>query len=326
MRALAFVAGTLGVGAVAYAVFGDAVIAWASAQQRVLQSELATAILAVRDGDTLAVAAVIGVCALYGVVHAVGPGHGKLLIGGASLASQRTARRMAGLGLAASVAQAGTAILLVYGGLSLFSVAGRDFIGVSEKWLTAASHLAIAAIGAWILWRGARLASDLMKAPKKVDHGPTHSGCGAGCRHAPTVAETEKADSWRDALALIASIGVRPCSGALVVLVLAWRFETYAVGAAAVVAMALGTGVVVAAIALAAVKLRDAGGLSSASAKGLWGVAALQLGVGGVIAILSGALAVDTLTPSQRSHPLMKASAEAAAPIITPPSPRILPR
>ncbi|MBX2856594.1 MAG: hypothetical protein KTR21_16525 [Rhodobacteraceae bacterium] len=309
MRAIAFAVLPLIAGGIFFYLFGDLIVSWANDQQKFLQAELASALVAVHGGDLVAVVTVISVCALYGVVHAIGPGHGKLLIGGAALASRRTAYRMAGIGLTASLVQGATAILLVYGGLGVFSLASRSLIGVSESWLTAASYLAIAAIGGWIFWRGARLVFSL--STDRVENSPTlRNGCAAGCRHTPTPQEAEKADNWRNTLALIASIGVRPCSGALIVLALSWRFEIHAVGAASVIAMALGTGLVVAAVALAAVWLRNAGQLTETGPFGLWSFAAVQLCVGMAILLVSGALAAAALDQSDRAHPLMQTTSD----------------
>lgn len=166
-------------------------------------------------------------------------------------------------------------------------------------------------IGGWILWRGARLALRLWRARAETAAPAHHGGCGAGCRHAPTAQEVDRAHSWRDAALLVAGIGMRPCSGALIVLALAWRFETYAVGAAAVLAMALGTGLVVASVALAAVRLRDAGRLTETGAAGLWSFAAVQLGVGAAVMALSVSLAAEALDQRERAHPFGRVSSGA---------------
>ena len=47
--------------------------------------------------------------------------------------------------------------------------------------------------------------------------------------------------TFRDALALVTSIAIRPCTGALFVLVIAARFDAFASGCLAVLAMGLGT-------------------------------------------------------------------------------------
>ncbi|MCI4665410.1 MAG: hypothetical protein MRY74_11875 [Neomegalonema sp.] len=302
------------VGAVMAAwLMSEPLVAWASLQQRALQGDLAAALLAVRSGDLLAVGTMIGLCAAYGVIHAVGPGHGKMLIGGAAVASRRTAWRMAALGVAASLAQGLTAILLVYGGLGLFSVTSRTLIGLSDTWLTAASYGAIGAIGGLLAVRGGRLALRLphprLTASSKAGHDHHHhhegEGCAAGCRHGPTAQEVNRIESWRDALVLTLSIGMRPCSGALIVLALSWRFETYLVGALSVAAMALGTGLVVASVALIAVKLRDSGRLADATPLSQWGFAVTQLSVGAAILVVSVVLAIAALDPIGASHPLM---------------------
>lgn len=328
--------GALAAVAAAILLAGDPVIAWASARQRLIQNDLAEALLAVRRGDGAAMAAMIGVCASYGVIHAIGPGHGKMVISGAAFASRRTARRMAALGLLSSLAQGLTAIALVYGGLGLFALASRSLIRFSETWLTAASYGAIALVGLWLLWRGGRLVLRLTRAASETapgaardagvsgqhsaadghgDHDPHRhtDACAAGCRHLPDADAVERVGSWREALALVLSIGLRPCSGALVVLALSWRYELYLVGALSAVTMALGTGAVVAAIALMAVRLRDAGPLREPGAVGLWSLATAQLAIGAAIMIVSLALAASALQQESRSHPLAALPAGPAA-------------
>lgn len=108
---------------------------WAGRQQQYFQTEMARALRAVRAGEPAALLALCSATAAYGVVHAIGPGHGKLLIGGAALESNATFRRLAGLTLLSSLAQAGTAILLV--GVLVFGLrtGARDAADLTETWL-----------------------------------------------------------------------------------------------------------------------------------------------------------------------------------------------
>lgn len=280
-----------------------ALTVWADAQQRSLQQTLARGVRAARAGEPWAVWTLIGASALYGLAHAVGPGHGKMLIGGAALASRRTAWRMAGIGLLASLTQAATAIALIYGGLSLFALSGRWAIGVTEQVLAPMSFAAVALVGLWIAWRGAR-ALWRTAAPLQIqgghdhahDHAHRHEHDHACCAHGPSAAQVERVEGWRDALALIGSIGFRPCSGALIVLVIAWRMKLYAVGAASAVAMGLGTGIVVAGVALAATAMRDAGKLREAGGGAEQVFAGVQIAAGLAVAVLSAALLSGALT------------------------------
>ncbi len=81
-----------------------------------------------------------------------------------------------------------------------------------------------------------------------------HDGCGCGSRHhiAP-----EEVGNWRTALATVVVIGLRPCTGAVLMMGAASLLGHAALGAAAVMVMALGTAMTVSALALASVLARD---------------------------------------------------------------------
>ena len=282
-----------------------AVSQWAVAQQRIFQNELAGLIMAARRGEPGVVWGLILASGLYGFVHAVGPGHGKFLIGSAGLGSRAKARTMAWLALASSLAQGLTAIVLVYAGLGILSMGTRWAENVTNDVLTPLSYGVIALIGVVLIWRGARaLLTYLRRQPvgdhhhhhhhhdHAHDHGHDHvhdDNCGCGHRHGPTVEEISALKGWRDALALIAGIAIRPCTGAVIVLVIAWQTGLHLLGISAVVAMALGTGAFTAMVALASVSVREASfSVSGNTAARLSLIApTLQLAAGGIILMLS---------------------------------------
>ena len=66
-----------------------------------------------------------------------------------------------------------------------------------------------------------------------------------------------QAGSLKEMAAIVASIGIRPCTGAVLVLVFAQAIGMPFAGIAAVLAMSAGTALAVALIALAAVSARD---------------------------------------------------------------------
>ena len=63
-----------------------AIAQWAAEGQRDAQNALARAIRALRAGEAGALAGLLGLAFAYGVFHAAGPGHGKVLIGGYGVA------------------------------------------------------------------------------------------------------------------------------------------------------------------------------------------------------------------------------------------------
>ncbi|MFO7856592.1 MAG: hypothetical protein R6V44_15505 [Paracoccaceae bacterium] len=281
--------------------YGD-VARWAAYQQRDVQNAIAAAVTALRRGEPGALATLIGGAFAYGFVHAVGPGHGKALIGGAAIGSAATARRMAALALISSLAQSGTAILLVYGGLGLLAFGATQAMDLTERWLMPASALAMAGIAGVLILRGGRaLLAAGAPAPALVgvphghghahahDHGPD---CGCGHRHAPTAEEVENVHSLRDALALIAGVAIRPCTGALILLVIAWRADLVWAGLAAVVAMGLGTASFVTAVAVSAVAARNA---ALFAGRGARIGATLQIAAGVLIGAGAGAVLAGTL-------------------------------
>ena len=61
---------------------------WAVGEQRTFQNVMAGALRGIQAGKPQAVWTLCSATAAYGFFHALGPGHGKVLIGGASLASK----------------------------------------------------------------------------------------------------------------------------------------------------------------------------------------------------------------------------------------------
>ncbi|NJO38984.1 MAG: high frequency lysogenization protein HflD, partial [Rhizobiales bacterium] len=112
----------------------------------------------------------------------------------------------------------------------------------------------------------------------------------------------------RELVAMILSIGIRPCSGAILVLVLAFALQQLAAGIAAVFAMSLGTGLSISALAALSVYARK-GALALANAfetGGQWiaRLADIAAVLGGLIIVAFG-LALLSASFAVTSHPLL---------------------
>ena len=260
---------------------------WAVGEQRTFQNVMAGALRGIQAGDPQAVWTLCSATAAYGFFHALGPGHGKVLIGGAALASGATLKRLSILTFLSSLAQAATAILLVGGLYFILQIGSADLADLTETWLAPASYAAIAAIGAVLIFRGVRSWHKISQA-KQATH-----GC---CSHAhgPIFNDVATLTSTRDAVALIASIAIRPCTGALFVLVIAARFDAFVVGCLAVVTMGLGTAAFNLTVATSGVVARRLAGLVARDHKGMQAISATLHLTGGV---LTSAISAGILLP-----------------------------
>lgn len=274
----------------------DQLALWAAGEQRDFQNQIAQALRGLRSGQGGALLLLLSVCFAYGFFHAVGPGHGKVLIGGYGLGRRVPVLRLAAIGLAASLGQAVTAIALVYTGVLVLDLGRQHLVGVTERVMAPASYAAIALIGCWLVWRGVRRLVAARQPTHEHHHhdGETCSHCGH--KHGPSLNEVEQIGTLREALALTASIAIRPCTGALFVLILTWQMGIALAGIAGTFAMALGTASVTVGVGLASAGLRG-GVLGAASAWRFAGVALpmVELAAGLVVATLAGGLFLSAI-------------------------------
>lgn len=275
--------------------------------QRATQDRLAGAIRALRAGQPGALLAFWGLCLGYGVLHAAGPGHGKLVIGGYGVARRVPVGRLAGIALAASLAQALVAIALVYAVLAVLGLTRTAAEDAANRWLTPVGHAMIAGLGLWLVWRGTTGLNRQAIAEVETDqghrhHDPSHHDHddhqhGPQCTHAhgPTLAEVEALGGWRDAVALVAGIALRPCSGALFILIITFQLGIALAGVVGALVMGLGTALITIGAALMAVWARE----GALSGLGLDRVAralpVVELAVGAVIAVAAIGLLIGSL-------------------------------
>ena len=113
----------------------------------------------------------------------------------------------------------------------------------------------------------------------------------------PEVKDLRGEWSWTRSLALAFAVGIRPCMGALLVLISANLMGLYWAGVASTFAMALGTFITVSLIAAVAVYARKAASrLARRDARWMdWLSFGLRLGGGGVIAFLGAIMFLASL-------------------------------
>ncbi|MGU3538719.1 nickel/cobalt transporter [Methylobacterium sp. A54F] len=254
---------------------------WLLAVQGNFSRNLQGAVGALRSGGGWGPLALLGFA--YGVFHAAGPGHGKAVIAGYILASERALLRGFALSSAAALLQALVAIAIVgVGSLVLgATAAGMNRAGTL---IESVSFALVALVGLGVTWR---------KAGRLANLGAS-AACGPDCGHAHlsdarTIASL---DSWRSRVGVVLAAGTRPCAGAVLILVFALAQGQLPAGILAVLAMAAGTALTTGALASLAVfakglALRLAGGRGRAGAVAVGG---LELLAGAFVLVLGLAL------------------------------------
>jgi nickel/cobalt exporter len=215
--------------------------------QRSLTEDLHRQMTLVKNGASWRPAAVIILLAfLYGMVHALGPGHGKIVVGGYLLTHR--ARVVQGLAMsgAAALVQAVSAILLVTGLVALLHVGLRQMLGQAER-LESVSYALIALFSL-----------GMIRAALRKDGCCAHAGMPGHDHHHDHDHEpaAPRPTAWRHALSTGAAIGLRPCTGAILVLLFALANGILPVGILATLAMAVGVMITVSTIGLAGVGTR----------------------------------------------------------------------
>lgn len=224
-----------------------------------LHHQLADAMRGLREGDPVHAALILGALSLfYGVVHAAGPGHGKAVISSYLLADGATIGSGVALAFASALAQAATAVVIVLVGWFILGLAGFQLTQVAS-YAEVASFALVAALGCGMMVVGAARLWDWFRRGRQpaLHQEASHHEHSAGCGHihAPLPVAEGPNRRWRTA-GVVLAVGIRPCTGALIVLLFALVNGLLMAGIASTLAMALGTAVTVSALAALSVQAK----------------------------------------------------------------------
>jgi ABC-type nickel/cobalt efflux system permease component RcnA len=267
--------------------FFDDPVLWAREKQQAFYGKLSATLRQMKGSSPWAATWALMLLSFgYGVFHAAGPGHGKAVISAWLLATENELRRGVLISFMSAIIQALTAILLVSILFLVVASVGstaRNVAGVLES----ASYAMIALLGAWLVWTALRLLKPVKPnvvsapapamagvttrqsmalhdfggfEPKKntaVPAGHVHGpDCGCGHAHVPAAKDLRGDWSFARAFSLAFAVGIRPCTGAILVLVFANGLGLYWAGVFSTFAMAAGTFITVSVIAAVTVYSR----------------------------------------------------------------------
>jgi nickel/cobalt transporter (NicO) family protein len=309
--------------------------AWVRDQQEAAHTALKTSVERLKSESPWSAALFLaGISLLYGVLHAAGPGHGKAVISSYVLADGRTVRRGVILSFLAAGVQALSAVVLV----GVLIVALR-WTGLQSKameaWLETVSWALVALIGAWLVYyqlRGghAHAHAHAHSHAHGAGHGHEqhhhhHQGQGQHhqhhghnhhhhqghhhhgdacevCGHMPAPSQLQGDWSWAHALSIAFAIGIRPCTGAVLVLVFAIGQGLWWAGVLSTFVMAIGTAAAVSVLAACAVGFREASARIAGKGSSKWGERvqlAAGLGGAGLVLVMGVVFFIGSLVTTQ---------------------------
>ena len=304
---------------------------WILHEQAQFYRMLSGAIRAAK-ADGSAAWTLMGISFVYGVFHAAGPGHGKAVISSYLVANDETWRRGIVLSFASAIVQAFTAIAIV-GIAAVLLGATAKVMGNTVRIIEMVSYALIVLIGLRLLWVKGRAFLHLLRPRAQNhdddhahnhahhhhdhahdhhhhDHGHGHAHHGHdhadeahawGHAHAPEPSELGGRHWFRRGLAAIVAVGLRPCSGAIIVLVFALAQGLFWIGVASTFVMGLGTAITVAAVATLAVSARSFAGrwAKAKPGAGLIVLRGLETAAAGLIIVFGIALLTGYMMSEQ---------------------------
>ena len=282
----------------------DGVMGWIFAKQAEFYRMLSGSLRAVR-ADWTAIGGLFGISFLYGVFHAAGPGHGKAVISSYLVANDETWRRGVALSFASALLQALVAIALV-GIASVLLGATARMMGDTVRYIEIISYSLIIVIGLNLLWRKGRAFVAAWRGAADHHHGhhhrhEHHHDPDHGHAHGPEPADLAGPGGWRRGLAAIVAVGLRPCSGAILVLVFALAQGIFWAGIGATLLIGLGTAITVAVIATIAVSARGLAGRLAREGSGRGALVLRGIEVLASLAVIAfGALLLTGYIASER--------------------------
>ena len=262
-------------------------------EQKVLREKLTTAISAMKRGDWDAIWKFLAICLVYGMLHALGPGHGKSIVVGYFIARRGRWRQGVALGAGITVTHTMSAVILLLILYAIFKATVFTAFETGRIGIERASYALIMLTGVLLVVLAIR---DVFK---------SHKGCGCSARMESAegaVAEDGKcAESgsgialppvarWREILGVAAVTGIVPCPAVALIVLFCLLNSMVALSLLGALVICIGMTITNVAFGIAAVAFRkgiDKGSAHTRIATKIYTVATLA---GGVIIFISGLL------------------------------------
>lgn len=239
----------------------------------------------------------IGLSFIYGVLHSIGPGHGKVIVSTYIATHPSKVKITLMLTILSALLQAVVAIALVSALLVIFQSSMHEVNGEANRLVTL-SFYAVVLLGLVIILRALHaIYTSSSFSTKKIHDSDCH--CCNG-KHFIDGNVISNASSYKEYLMIILSVGMRPCTGAIMVLLFANLMNIYWLGMVSAIVMAIGTALTTSTIAIMTITGKklithyiNAGSRQINSAKREFVRALLRI-TGGVILTLMGVVLLNS--------------------------------
>ncbi len=252
-------------------------------EQKVLREKLTATISAMKNGDWNAIWKFLAICLVYGMLHALGPGHGKSIVVGYFIARRGRWRQGVALGAGITVTHTMSAVLLLLILYAIFKATVFSAFETGRIGIERASYALIMLTGVLLVVLAIR---DVFK---------SHKGC--GCCAWMESAEGAVAESklppiarWREILGVAAVTGIVPCPAVALIVLFCLLNSMVALSLLGALVICIGMTITNVAFGIAAVAFRkgiDKGSAHTRIATKIYTIATLA---GGVIIFISGLL------------------------------------
>ncbi|NOH78629.1 nickel/cobalt transporter [Vibrio sp. RE86] len=256
--------------------------------QREVNAQLADLLYEAKTAPWVAGSYLIGFSFIYGMLHSLGPGHGKVIVSTYLATHPTKAKASLALTIVSALLQALVAVLLVSVLIWGFNASMR-VVNDKANMFVALSFALVAVVGVLICWKALKNIYRAMRQPQlrvkaiqplssqalssqplsskpmlslnahtpmataihtvRTNH-KAGSECGCGHQHVADAESINNASTLREYAGIIVTIGIRPCTGAIMVLLFSNVVGLYWMGVLSALAMAVGTALTTSLIAI----------------------------------------------------------------------------
>ena len=252
-------------------------------EQKVLREKLTTAISAMKSGDWGAIWKFLLICLVYGMLHALGPGHGKSIVVGYFIARRGRWRQGVALGAGITVTHTMSAVILLLILYAIFKATVFNAFETGRIGIERASYALIMLTGVLLVVLAIR---DVIKSRKGCE-------CAARIDSAEGTVQDEALPPiarWREIIGVAAVTGIVPCPAVALIVLFCLLNSMVALSLLGALVICIGMTITNVAFGIAAVAFRkgiDKGSAHTRIATKIYTVATLA---GGVIIFISGLL------------------------------------